>query len=127
MTTTAVFEFDDGEAVRVTLAPIPYREYRDFRVAWFGDLTWDTFVKLAAQFTTLAMPERTNGEPFEDLDVTITKGVINAWINGIGAVPVPLPVESSDGGRPREQSIETPAAESSPRPSSRKRSGSTRS
>ena len=128
MGTTAVFVFDefpDGE-VTVRLSPVSMRDYFDFLERWNADSTIGGFRAEIAHFAEIAQPTWTfPAASFEDLDYALVKAIVNAWVKRVPEVPVPLPLASSGTERSREPSTETPAAEASPRRSSRARSGST--
>src|SRR5512146_177245 len=101
MPTTAEFTFEDiypGEAFTVQVSPVSMDDLYAFREAWFAETTtyadlWDQI----ARFAEIAHPSWTvpGVERIQGLDITVVKGLVNAWLGTVGMVPVPLPSRSS--------------------------------
>ena len=130
MATTAEFVFDDypDDVFTVQLSPVSMRAFFDFQRDWSTPSTMAEFEAEIGRFVDLAHPTWTDdAATFLDHDVALVRAIVTMWLGRVMDVPAPLLAESSDTGRRREHSTETPAAPSSPRSSSSKRSATTRS
>lgn len=98
------------DAIVLRLAPVPLDTFFDISERWDatvrgGDRSPDAIRSLFRDFgdagfiVSWTYPEAPDGAGMLRRDYGVAIQIVNSWLKGVGSVPVPLPLTSSDGGR----------------------------